>query len=570
MKSQEAAKIFRDIARMLELKGDNPFRIRAYARAADAVEELGQELEGLAGQDKLTDIPGIGVDLAAKIKEIIATGDSGYCRELREKVPQGLLRMLDIPGLGPKTVKAIYEQLKIETVDELEKAAKAGRLRGVEGIKEKTEENILRGIAIARKGGERKLISLSADTAAEFITALRQMKEVCDIAAAGSLRRRKDTIRDVDILVAAQHHAVVMDRFVSLPQVTQVLAKGGTKASVLAGEDRMQVDLRVVDKDSFGAALMYFTGSKEFNIKMRQLALKKGYKLNEYGLFKGEKNLASQTEAEMFSLLGMEFVAPELREDRGEVEAALENKLPVLVELENIKGDFHVHSNFSDGTATLEQIVQRAQQLKYEHIVITDHSQSLKIANGMDAAAVDRKIREIEALRRKYPELKILCGTEVDILPDGELDYPDDVLSRFDFVIAAVHTAFKQPPAAMTRRLIAACANKRVNVLAHPTGRFWGGREAYEFDLDAVFKAAADCKVAMEINSHPKRLDLNDVNAMKAKKMGVMLALGTDSHKLEQLDNMRFSLDVARRAWLSKNDLLNCLSFAKLEKWLEK
>ncbi|MDP2924365.1 MAG: DNA polymerase/3'-5' exonuclease PolX [Candidatus Omnitrophota bacterium] len=574
MKNQEVANIFREISKILKLKGDNPFRIRAYERAAQNIESLGQDLTIALEEDNLTNIPGIGTDLASKIKEIIATGNLDYYEKLKKELPQGLLRMMEIPGLGPKTVKKIYEKFKIDNIEELEEAAREKKLEKLEGIREKTEENILRGIGLLKKGGERTPLHYAAALAESFVKELKKMEEIAKIEVAGSLRRYKETIKDIDILIVSQKPAAVMDRFVQLPQVKEVLAHGETKSSVISNKNNMQVDVRVVREKSFGSALMYFTGSKDFNIKLRQLAIKNNYKINEYGIFsasslKKEKWLAGKTEEDIFSLLKMAYIAPELREDKGEIEAALENALPKLVQFKDIKGDLHVHSKYSDGVSSLPELARKAQVLGYDYVGICDHSQSLKVANGLSEAEVFKKLKEIRKINKKA-KAKLLCGTEVDISSDGSLDYPDSLLREFDLVIAAIHRGFKQSKSELTKRIISACKNKYVNVIAHPTGRLWGARDAYEIDLDEILKVCRNQQVALEINCYPQRLDLNDVSALKAKKMNVKLCLGTDSHKTEQLTAMELGISVARRGWLEKKDVINCMPIDKLLKWLRK
>ena len=569
MKNQEVARILREIARILELKGDNPFRIRAYERAAQNIDNLSQDVAVLAESGILIDIPGIGADLAAKIKEIVSTGSLKYYEELKKQIPEGLLRMLEIPGLGPKTVKKIYDKFKIDTIEKLKEAAQKNKLQGLEGIREKAEENILRGIELLRKGIERTPLHFAASVAGSFIKALGKIKEVKKIEVAGSLRRRKETVRDIDILIVSKRPALVMSEFVKLPLVKEVLAHGETKSSVIAKENNMQVDVRVVDDKSFGSALMYFTGSKEFNIKLRQLAIKNDYKINEYGVFRKEMYLGGRTEEEIFSLLKIQYIPPELREDRGEIEAALKESLPRIIELKNIKGDFHVHSEYSDGNSPIFEIAKAAEELNYQYIGICDHSQSLRVANGLSKKEVYKKIKEIGKLNGKS-KVRLLCGTEVDIDAEGRLDYPDSILKEFDLVIAAIHSGFKQSKQQLTKRIVNACKNKYVNIIAHPTGRLWGMREPYEIDLDEVLKAANDYQVALEISCFPQRLDLNDIGALEAKKLGVKLALGTDAHKIEQLNAMELGISVARRGWLEQKDIINCMNLEKLMKWLKK
>ncbi len=571
MKNAQIARIFRDIAKLLELKGENPFRIRAYERAALNIDSLAEDLEVFLNRGRLTEIPGIGKDLALKVEEIIKTGTLSFYEKLKKDIPESLLLMMEIPGLGPKTVKYIYDKLHIDTIEKLDSAARKGRLRTIEGIREKTEENIIKGIALIRQGKERTPLYFALQIAGQFINSLKKIKEVEIIEPAGSLRRRKDTVKDIDILVISKKPKRVMECFTGLPQVKEVIAHGETKSSVVAKERNIQVDVRVVNKDSFGAALMYFTGSKQFNIKMRQLAVKRGYKINEYGVFSHkDKKIAGRTEEEIFSLMRMEYIPPQLREDRGEIEAALKKKLPHLLELKDIKGDLHIHSLYSDGDSSIEEIAEAALKRGYEYVAITDHSQSLKVAGGLEKKAVYKKIEEIKKINKKYRNFHILCGSEVDILSEGNLDYSDGILKEFDLVIASIHSGFKQSKRQLTKRIISACKNKYVHIIGHPTGRLWGARDAYDVDLEEIFKVAKDYHVALEINCYPQRMDLNDANALWAKRRGVKLSLGTDAHILKQLDTMELGLNVARRGWLEKKDILNCLSIESLRKWLRK
>ncbi|MDD5610552.1 MAG: helix-hairpin-helix domain-containing protein, partial [Candidatus Omnitrophica bacterium] len=424
------AGIFRDVAKILEIKGENVFRIRAYERAALNIESLSEDIANLAKEDKLNQIPGIGKDLAEKISEIVRTGKLKFLKELERSIPEGLLELLEIPSIGPKTANLLYKELKVRSVADLEKAIEKGKLNGLPGIKEKTIQNIERGIEILKKGKERMLLSVAYATAEEFITKLKKLAEIKKISAAGSLRRQKDTVRDIDILVVSRAPGRVMDSFTSFPQVKTVQAKGATKSSVLTA-DNVQVDLRVVEEKSFGAALFYFTGSKNFNIKIRQLAIKKGYKLNEYGLFSGkgkERFIAGRSEEEIFTKLGLSYVEPELREDRGEIELAKKGKLPHLIELSDIRGDLHVHSDWSDGSNTIEEMVAAAIKRGYGYIAVTDHSQSLKVAGGLSLEELKKKKAEIEKINKGLKNFKVLFATEVDIDSGGNLDYPDDTL----------------------------------------------------------------------------------------------------------------------------------------------
>lgn len=548
---------------LLESKGENIFKIRAYEKAAQKIGSLSEDIEGFAKTDRLQEIEGIGKDLAEKINEIIANGKLAYLEELKKEIPRGILEMLNVPGIGPKTAKLLHEKLKIEDIVMLERAAGSGKIRDIPGMGEKTEQNILRGIELLKKKRDRMDLKTAMDAADNFVSQLKDIKEADRIDSAGSLRRMKETVRDIDILISSKYPQKIMDKFTTLPDVKEILAKGETKSSILTN-DGMQVDVRVIEESSYGAALMYFTGSKEHNIKLRQLAIKKGLKLNEYGIFKDDKMIAGKTEEDMYKALGLRYIVPELREDKGEIEASLNNKLPHLIELKDIKGDLHVHSKWSDGGSSIEGMVERARQIGYEYVAITDHSQGLKIAGGLGKEALDKKREEIEKLSRRYKDIKILFGTEVDIDSDGNLDYPDEILKEMDIVIAAVHLGLKQPKEKINKRLRKACDNKYVQIIAHPTGRLWGSREAYEIDLEQLYKDCKDTGTALEINSFPQRLDLNDVNARMAKEAGVKIVINTDSHLDDQLLLMKFGIAVARRAWLEKKDVLNTVSFDKL------
>jgi DNA polymerase (family 10) len=569
MKNLEIAKIFNEIAKILEIKGENIFRIRAYEKAAQNIESLTEDIGELIKKDRLTELTGIGKDLAEKIKEIYKTGKLKFLQDLRKSMPSGLLEILDVPSVGPKTAKLLFEKLKIKDIRELEKAIEQNKLKGLFGIKEKTIENIQKGINLLKKGKERMLLSTAINVADKFITALKKMPEVKKISTAGSLRRMKETVRDIDILVISTHPEKIMDIFTTFPYVKRILAKGKTKSSVLTMDD-IQVDIRVVDEASFGAALLYFTGSKGFNIKLRKIAQKRKLKINEYGIFstktKKEKFLAGKTEEEIFRLLKLDFITPELREDNGEIELAANGRLPKLVKLENIKGDFHVHTNYSDGKNTTLEIAQAAKKKGYKYIALTDHSQSLKIANGLSIAELKKKKREIEKVNKTLNNFQILYGTEVDIDSDGLLDYKDDILAEFDIVVAAIHTGFKQSKQQLTRRIVRACKNKHVDIIAHPTGRLWGIRDSYELNLDEIFKAAQDTGTFLEINAFPNRLDLNDVHSKAAKEYGIKFAIGTDAHTVEQLDVMSLGVAVARRGWLEKKDIVNTFRIEELLK----
>lgn len=569
MKNALVADIFRAIAEFLEIKGDNPFRIRAYARAADNIEGLKEDIAEYVRQERLTQIPGIGEDLAAKIKEIIETGKCKHYEELKKIIPEGVIKLLEIPSVGPKTAKLFYDRLKVGSVEELRVAASKGRLLGLPGVKQKTVDNILKGIELVKKGKERMDLLTATSASQEILDGLSKHKEVREISVAGSLRRMKDTVRDIDILVATKNPKKVSDAFIALPQCKRVLAEGKTKSALLTKGD-VQVDLRVLDPGSYGAALLYFTGSKNHNIKLRQLAIKKGYKINEYGIFdKKDRCLASKTEEELYRSLGMDYIEPELREDTGEIEAAMKHRLPKLLELKDIRGDFHAHTDYSDGKNTIEEMARAAMRLGYDYVTLTDHSVSLKVANGLDPVRLKKKKQELDRVNRRLKNFKILFGSEVEIDSEGRMDYKDDILSQFDIVVAAIHSGFKQSKKQLTARIVSACRNKYVHIIAHPTGKLWPTREAYEIDFKEIFKAARDTNTALEINAHPYRLDLSDVNARWAKDNDVKLAISTDSHDQSHLAFMRFGVGLARRAWLEKKDVLNTLKLNDLLKTIK-
>ncbi|MFC1666885.1 DNA polymerase/3'-5' exonuclease PolX [Candidatus Omnitrophota bacterium] len=563
MKNQKIANIFRQIAQILEIKGENPFRIRAYEHAARNIESIPEDIEVFVSEGRVRTISGIGKDLEEKIKEIVSEGRLQYLEDLKKDVPKGLIDILSIPGVGPKTAKLLYEKLGIQDIVMLERVAHSGKIKKLPGMKQKTEENILRGIELLKMGRDRMDLKTAMDVANSFIAQLKKSKEVKKINPAGSLRRMKDTVRDIDILVLSNDSKKTVDRFTTLPEVRDVLAKGLTKSSIVT-EGGTQVDMRIIKDASYGASLMYFTGSKEHNIKLRQMAIKKGLRLNEYGIFKKDKSIGGKTEEELYKILDLPYIVPELREDRGELEVALENKLPKLVEIDDIKGDLHVHSSWSDGGSSIEDVVIKARKMGYEYIALTDHSQGLKIAGGLNREELNSKKKEIDKLNKKYRDIKILFGTEVDIDSEGGLDYPDEILKGMDVVIGAIHSGFKQSNERLTKRIIKACQNRYVHIIAHPTGRLWGAREPYEIDLEEVFKVSRETNTALEINSFPQRLDLNDINCRMAKEFGVKLAINTDAHIAEQLETMEFGIACARRGWLEKNDILNTLPFDKL------
>jgi DNA polymerase (family X) len=570
MKNQEIARIFNDIADLLEIKGENPFRIRAYRRAALNIEGLSNDVS-LTPREGLLKIPGIGQDLAGKIEEYSKTSRIQAYEDLKKEIPGGLSVLLSVPGLGPRTAKLLFDQLYITNLEDLERFAKEHKLSGLPGIKEKTEENIIKGIEMLKRGMERQPLGRVLPIANEILEQINKNPSVRKLTVAGSIRRWKDTIKDIDILATSQYPKSVMSTFVHLPQVKEVLMHGPTKSSVIIQEG-LQVDLRVVEEDSFGAALAYFTGSKAHNIRLREMAVKDGLKINEYGIFRerDNKKLGGAREEDVYKILGLSYIPPELREDSGEIEAALEGKLPKLVELGDIKGDLHVHTKRSDGSHDFDELVEAARKRGYEYIAITDHSKGLGIANGLSPERLIEEKKEIDALNKRLKGFRLLAGTEVDIRGNGEIDFPDEVLRILDIVVASIHSGFRQSREQLTGRLIAAMKNPYVTVIAHPTGRIIGEREPYDVDMDEILKVAQETGTAIEINAYPLRLDLNDIYAKKAGQMGIPIVISTDTHVTSQFEYMGYGVSIARRGWLEKSNVLNTLSYTPLIKALKK
>lgn len=569
MKNQEVARLFRRLADMLEIRGENPFRIRAYQRAAQTIEDLAEDVAAVAGRQELEQLPGIGKDLARKIEEILASGTLRAYEELTKEIPEGLLDLVAIPGVGPNLARTLFENLHITTIDRLEELARDGRLRGMPGIQARTEERILKGIGLYRQKQSRMLLSTMLTLGRAITGELQRLKEVERITVAGSLRRKKETIRDIDILVVSADPEPVMDRFIRLPWADIVQARGTTKSSIRTAKG-IQIDLRVVEPESFGAALCYFTGSRGHSIHVRELGMKRGLKINEYGVYRGDDRIAGADEAEVYASVGLPFIEPELREDRGEIEAAQQGLLPVLVRMNDLAGDLHVHSQWSDGSATLEDIAAKAAVLGLKWVGVCDHSPSLRIAGGLSADALARKISQVRSFNRKGHAVTLLCGAEVDIAADGSLDYPDELLRQLDLVIASIHSGFRQDAVTMTSRIIKAIHHPCVHIIAHPTGRLIGRRDPYAVNVEAVIEAAAACGTVLEINGYPERLDLNDTACRLAKEKGAMLGIGTDAHSVQHMDYLELGLAVARRGWLEKNDVLNCLSIKEMKRALSR
>ena len=555
MRNLEIAAVFNQIADLLEIQGANPFRVRAYRKAAMSIEGLTDSIEFIAGQGSVRHIPGIGEDLANKIQEYLQTGKMEFHEQLKQEIPVGLIKMVEIPSVGPKTAKLIYDQFRIQTIDELEALCKTERLLCVPGFKKKTIENILRGIEIHRRRRGNYLLGRTLPIATQICKYLEAYAE--RVAYAGSLRRMKEIVHDVDILAATGSPGKVMTAFLSMPLIDTVLAQGPTKASVRVQDD-LQVDLRVIEPKSWGAAMHYFTGSKAHNIRMRERAIRMGLKLNEYGLFDADdKPIAGAEEEEIFQKLGLPFIPPVLREDQGEMEAAAEGTLPDLVELHDIRGDLHMHTRWSDGSYSTEEMVEAARRRGYQYVAITDHSKSLGVAGGLSDEDLLRHADEVRLLDAKYPDIRVLAGSEVDIRMDGTLDYPDELLGKLDFVVASVHTGFKQDRAMLTERVVRAMQNPYVRVIGHPTGRLLGDRDGYDLDFDEVMKEAARTRTCLEVNSNFHRLDLNDVHCRKARDMGVHVIISTDSHNYEDLLNLPYGVATAQRGWIEKERVLN-------------
>lgn len=574
MNNQAIANIFSEMADLLELTKDNPFRIRAYQRAAQVISGMARDVSEIS-QKKLLGIKGIGPGLASKIEEFLKTGRIAEYEKCRGKFPDGVLQMMRIPGMGPKRASLVYEKLRITSTEKLKSFANQGKLRELPGFGPKLEESIVKGIELIQEGSQRLLLWEAKMLMTKLLAEMKKAPGVIELCPAGSFRRGKETIGDLDILCTVRGGEAagrgVIGYFTKHPFVERVLAGGETRASAII-EGGVQCDLRVVPPESFGAALMYFTGSKEHNVALRGHALKLGYTLNEYGLFrvgKESKAVAGRTEEEVFSKLGLQFIPPELRENRGEIESAARKALPDLVEEKDINGDFHNHTNLSDGAHTSEDMVRTAAGFGWKWIFIGDHSQSLKVARGLSPRELLNKIKVNEALNAKFGDLRVMTGIEVDIKNDGSLDYENDILARLGCVVAAVHTGFKQNEDKITDRIITAMQNPYTHIIAHLSGRLLFQREPYAVNIERVLEAAAQTRTALEINGQPERLDLFDVHVKRAKELGVPISLGTDAHAMDQFNYMSLAVTVARRGWLEKKDLLNCLEYKELMAWLK-
>jgi len=570
MKNTAIAKVFQDMADLLELKGENVFKIRAYQRAARTFEHLPKEIEIMLqeGEDLQT-IPGVGEAIAKKTIELVNTGKLRVYEELKAEFPEGITTLLEIPGIGPKTANRLSTELGIRSVDDLEQAIKDGRVAGLFRLGDKTADNILQQIEALRRKDQRIPIGEALPVVDEVLNALRPLPGVKNLTAAGSLRRFRETVGDIDLMGTADNPEEVINAFVKLPQVMEVLAKGPTKASVIL-PGGLQADLRMVEHDSFGSLLQYFTGSKQHNIALRTREQKKGLKLSEYGITdtRTDKLEKFTTEEKFYRRLGLQYIPPEIREDQGEIELAAKGKVPKLVELADIKGDLHVHTDWSDGRDSIEAMAQAGKALGYQYLAITDHSAGRGIAHGLSDERLRQQIEEIKQLNKQLKGIRLFTGMEVDIRADGSIDLPEELLADLDIVIAAIHSAMNQSQEQITRRILGAMENPHIDVIAHPTCRLLGEREPVAVDMEAVFRAAAKYDKALEINAMPNRLDLKDIHVYRARELGVKLIMGTDAHSTAQLGFMRFGVGVARRGWCQPKDILNTRPLEQISAFL--
>jgi DNA polymerase (family 10) len=561
------ARLFYEMAALLEARDESVFRVRAYQRGAQTLETLVEDVGAVAARGGLTALPAIGRDLAARIEEYLATGRIAQLDTLRAERPAGFLALLEIRGLGPRTARALWEQLGVDSVDRLEALCRSGQIVGVAGIREKTCQNILKGIERWRLGRTRTGLAIARGIAAQVAEVLRAQGGVERLEVAGSLRRMRDTVKDIDLLVTSTEPERVLRTFTTLPSLAEIVAQGPTKATV-RHQEGLTIDLRVVEPDAFGAALQYFTGSKEHNVRVREMASRRGLRISEYGVFDEATGarVAGATEEDVYATVGLPWIPPELRENQGEIEAAREGRLPSLVTVDDIRGDLHAHTDWSDGHHSLERLVAAAEARGYEYVIVSDHSRSLTIANGLGVEELRAQRAMIRDLQPRF-RVRILAGTECDILADGALDFPDEALAELDVVLAAVHSRFQQSRAEMTARIVRALGHPSVNVLAHPTGRRIGSREPYDVDLEAVLAAARDHGKAVEINASPERLDLHDAHVRRAAALGVPVAINTDTHYLRELDHLALGVGIARRAWLEPGQVLNTLPLPALLGW---
>jgi len=568
MENLEIARIFEEVADLLEIQDANPFRVRAYRNASRTLQTLSSPVASLIQKgEPLDGLPGIGKDLAGKIREIVETGQLALLAELTATMPESVVEMMRIPGLGPKRAKQVYELLGVKTLAELEEAARSGRLRTLKGWKAALEAKVLQGIAEQKAWGSRFLLADADAYVQPLLRHLELLKGFGALEVAGSYRRRRETVGDIDVLVATRDAAAVTERFTGYPFAKEVRAKGATKSSIVLRQG-LQVDLRVVAEESYGAAMHYFTGSKAHNIAVRTLGVKRGLKINEYGVFKGTRRVGGRTEAEVFTAVGLPWIAPELRENRGELEAAAEDRLPRLVELKDIRGDLQMHTTYTDGKDSVAAMAQACAERGYAYMAITDHTKALRFAGGLGREELLQQFTEIERAQKSLPRLTILRSAEVDILEDGTLDLDETTLAELDLVVVSVHSKFNLSKDAMTKRVVRALRHPRVSIFAHPTGRLLGRREPYPIDMEEIVEVARDEGVMLEINAQPDRLDLNDVFCQMARDAGVKLVISTDAHRGAELDNMRYGVDQARRGWCQASDVANTRRLGEFRKLL--
>lgn len=568
--NEDIAALFDQLANILEIEDANPFRIRAYRNAARTIRQLPQELSELVEQGAdLSELPTIGKDLARKIAEIVHTGNLQALENETRNVPLALVQLTRLPGLGPKRVKRLFQELNIKSEDDLRKAAQAGKIHILPGFGEQTEARILEAIAAHAGQEHRVYLDVAEQVGRRLLDRILGMPGVTRATIAGSYRRRRETVGDLDILVTCQAGSPFMDRFTSDPEVLEVVSRGTTRSTVIL-HSGLQVDLRVLADENYGSGLHYFTGSRAHNIAIRRRAIRMGLKINEYGVFKGEKRIAGETEEQVFKAVGLPYIEPELRENRGEIEAAQRKALPRLVKQDQILGDLHCHSKASDGHNSLREMALAAKALGYRYLAITDHSSRLRIAHGLDAKRLARQLDEIDRLNEEFQGFQLLKSSEVDILEDGSLDLSDDILERLDLTVCSIHFKFDLPVEQQTDRIIRAMDHPAFNILGHPSGRLIGEREPIRLNMERLMTAARDRGCFLEVNGQPKRLDLTDTHCRMAKELGVRLAFGSDAHSTEQLDYMHFCLGQARRGWLEPRDVINCLSLTELRRLLKR
>lgn len=566
----DIAAVFEEIADLLDIEGANVFRVRAYRNAARTLQELSRDVRAMLqdGRD-LTELPGIGDDLAGKIREMVDTGRCAALDKLHQRLPPAVTELLKIPGLGPKRVRTLYHELDIHTVEQLQRAVRDHRVRELPGFGEKTEVRIAEALEVHAGGAGRFKLATAAQYAEPLVAWLRAVAGVRQVVVAGSYRRCRETVGDLDILVTADAGSPVMERFLAYDEIAEVLSHGSTRSSVVL-RCKLQVDVRVVEPESYGAALHYFTGSKAHNIAVRRLGQEKGLKINEYGVFQGEKRIAGETEESVYRAVGLPFIPPELREERGEIEAARAGRLPQLVQLTDLKGDLHAHTKATDGRNTLAEMAGAAKQRGFEYLAITEHSRRLAVAHGLDPVRLAKEIDEIDRLNEQLRGITLLKGIEVDILEDGSLDLPDDLLGRLDLVVGAVHSRFDLSRARQTERILKAMDHPHFTLLAHPSGRLIAQREPYDVDMLRIIRKARERGCYLELNAHPERLDLLDTYCQAAKEEGVLVSINSDAHSVLDFDNLRFGLGQGRRGWLEKRDVLNTRSLKELRPLLKR